>query len=148
MKHINLNLRLLMTVMAMALFITGCSDNESIDNPEEQQQDYSEVSRSAEIDRASDSMDDIAIDVYEIQEESENNRTAANFQLPDCVTITVVMEQNYREITIDFGTEGCLVHGNLLKGKITFFFYKLSRKRSIIYTVVKIVFKLQSFLQL
>lgn len=119
MKHINLNLRLFMTVMAMALFITGCSDNESVDNtPDEQQQDFSEVSRSAEIDRASDSMDDIAISVYEIQEQSEQNRTTANFQLPDCVTVTVVMEQNYREITIDFGTEGCLVNGNLLKGKI------------------------------
>lgn len=119
MKHINLNLRLFMTVMAMALFITGCSDNESVDNtPDEQQQDFSEVSRSAEIDRASDSMDDIAISVYEIQEQSEQNRTTANFQLPDCFTVTVVMEQNYREITIDFGTEGCLVNGNLHKGKI------------------------------
>ena len=119
MKHINLNLRLFMTVMAMALFITGCSDNESVDNtPEEQQLDQSEVARSAEIDRASDSLDDIAISVYEIQEQSEQNRSAANFQLPECVTVTVVMEQNYREITIDFGTEGCLVHGNLLKGKI------------------------------
>ena len=118
MKHIKLNLRLFMTVLALTLFITGCSDNESVDNQEEQQQDYSEVSRSSEIDRASDSMDDIALDVYEIQEASETNRSVANFNLPECVTITVVMEQNYREITIDFGSDGCLVHGNILKGKI------------------------------
>jgi len=118
MKQINLNLKLLFTLLTISLFITSCSDNETVTN-DEQQQDYSEVARSAEIDKASDSMDDISIDVYETQERSEENRTTANFNmLPDCVTVTVVMQQNYREITVDFGTEGCLIHGNVLKGKI------------------------------
>jgi len=116
MKQINL--RLLFTLLAFSLFITSCSDNETVDN-NEQQQDYSEVSRSAEIDKASDSMDDISIDIYETQEMSEINRSTANFSmLPECVTVTVVMQQNFREITIDFGSEGCLIHGNILKGKI------------------------------
>lgn len=116
MKQINL--RMLFTLLAFSLFITSCSDNETVDN-NEQQQDYSEVSRSAEIDKASDSMDDISLDIYETQEMSEINRSTANFSmLPDCVTVTVVMQQNYREITIDFGTEGCFIHGNILKGKI------------------------------
>lgn len=118
MKHINLNLRLLMTLLTVSLFIVSCSKDEPVNNDEPQQQDTSEVRSSAEIDHASDAMDDISLDVYEIQEDSEINRAPANFNLPDCVTITVVIEQNYREITIDFGTEGCLVHGNLLKGKI------------------------------
>ncbi|RZW43869.1 MAG: hypothetical protein EX263_11155 [Flavobacteriaceae bacterium] len=111
------NLKMLFTVHAISLFIVGCSKDEPV-NDDPQQQDYSEVSRSAEIDLASDAMDDIALDVYETQEMSEQGRAVANFNLPDCVTITVVIEQNYREITIDFGTEGCLVHGNILKGKI------------------------------
>ncbi len=118
MKHIKLNLKLLMTLLTLSLFIVSCSDNEP-DNNDTQQQDYSEVSKSAEIDKASDSMDDISLDIYETQEASEINRSTANFNmLPDCVTVTVVMQQNYREITIDFGTEGCLIHGNILKGKI------------------------------
>lgn len=118
MKQINLNLKLLFTLLTFSLFIASCSDNETVTN-DEQTQDYSEVSRSAEIDKASDSMDDISIDVFETQEMSEENRSTANFNmLPECVTVTVVMQQNYREITIDFGTEGCLIHGNILKGKI------------------------------
>lgn len=118
MKQINLNLRLLMTLVMASLFIVSCSKEEPVNNDEPQQQDTSEVRSSAEIDHASDAMDDISLDVYEIQEQSEINRSTANFNLPDCVTVTVVMEQNYREITIDFGTEGCLIHGNVLKGKI------------------------------
>ena len=108
-----------MTVLAISLFITGCSDNDEPVNNDEQQQDYSEVSKSAEIDKASDSMDDISIEIYEEQERSEENRTTSDFSMmPDCVTVTVVIQQNYREITIDFGSEGCLIHGNILKGKI------------------------------
>ncbi len=119
MKQMKLNLKLLLTVFTLSLFIVGCSDNEPVENDEPQQQDTSEVSRSAQIDKASESIDDIALEVYEIQEESETNRSAADFNmLPDCVSITVVIEQNYREITIDFGSEGCQVQGNVLQGQI------------------------------
>ncbi|MBT8256954.1 MAG: hypothetical protein KJO05_12650 [Bacteroidia bacterium] len=119
MKHFISNQKLLFTVFALSLLIVGCSDNEAVENDEPVVQEYTEVSRSAEIDKASESIDDISIEVYEIQEESENNRSEANYNmLPDCVTVTVVMQQNYREITIDFGSEGCLIHGNLLKGQI------------------------------
>ena len=114
------NLKLCMTFVLLTLFVTSCSDNETVENTDEQQQDYSEVSRSSEIDKASASMDDIAIEVYEAQELSEENRAAtADFsRIPECVTITVVAQQGYREITIDFGTEGCLINGNILKGQI------------------------------
>jgi hypothetical protein len=114
----NLNLRLLFTFLTVALFITSCSTNDEPVENEEQQQDYSEVSSSAEVDEASAIMDDISIEVYETQEAIDTGRSASNFNLPDCVTITVVIEQNYREITIDFGTDGCVVRGNVLKGKI------------------------------
>lgn len=116
MKH----LKLFMTFVLLALFVTSCSDNETVENTDEQQQDYLEVSRSSEIDKASASMDDIAIEVYEAQELSEENRVdAADFsRIPECVTITVVAQQGYREITIDFGTEGCFINGNILKGQI------------------------------
>ena len=118
MKNMNLNLRLLFAIVALGFFITGCSDNDEPVNNDEQQLDYSEVARSAEVDKASASIDDISIDVYETQEASEDTHAPVNFNLPECVTVTVVLEQNYREITIDFGEEGCLVHGNFLQGKI------------------------------
>ena len=113
MKHFNLTFRLIITVFALSLFTLSCSDDETVENDQPEAQDYTEVSRSAEIDYASSAIDDISIEVYEIQE------APANFNmLPGCVTVTVVMEQNYREITIDFGSDPCLINGNLLQGQI------------------------------
>lgn len=104
--------------LLMIVSITSCSDeNETIDT-DNQQLDYAEVLLESQMDRASEAMDDIAISVYETQEASEENRNPINFNLPDCVTVTVVLEQGFREITIDFGTEGCEVNGNVLKGQI------------------------------
>ena len=118
MKKMNLSLSKLIAVMALAVFVTACSsDNEGVELTT-QDRETEEVAKSSEIDKASSIMDDIAISVYESQEQSELSRTSANFNMPDCVTITVVIEQNYRQITIDFGTEGCQVHGNILMGKM------------------------------
>ncbi len=115
----NLTRNMFMTVAVCALTFLGCSENEAIEiDEQEMEQDYSEVVLSSEIDESSEAIDDIALDVYETQEDSEVGRTLPDFNLPDCVTITVVAEQDYREITIDFGTEGCLIRGNILKGKI------------------------------
>lgn len=115
----NLTRNMFMTVAVCALTFLGCSNNDVIEiDEQEMEQDYSEVVLSSEIDESSEAIDDIALDVYETQENSEVGRTLPDFDVPDCVTITVVVEQNYREITIDFGTEGCLIRGNVLKGKI------------------------------
>ncbi len=104
---------------AMVLFtVMSCNDDSESVDTDEQQLDYAEVLLESQMDQASEAIDDIALDVYEVQESSEASKNAANFNLPDCVTITVVLEQGSREITIDFGTEGCEVNGNVLKGKI------------------------------
>ncbi len=118
MKKINLSNKAVVAIMVLGLLFTACSDNESVDE-DSQGQDYSEVILSSEIDEASAALDDIALDIYSVQESSETSRMDAGFNnIPDCVTITLVAQQGYRELTIDFGTEGCLVHGNLLKGKM------------------------------
>jgi len=119
MKKMNLTRNMFVVLAVFTLTFFGCSDNKAVEiNEQELQQDYSEVVLSSEIDEASAAMDDIAIDVFETQESSETGRTLPHFNVPDCVTVTVVIEQNFREITIDFGTEGCLIRGNVLKGKI------------------------------
>ncbi|WP_353779865.1 hypothetical protein [Winogradskyella sp. 3972H.M.0a.05] len=117
MKTIKVTTKLLSMLVVLGLTFTGCSDNESVE-PEAELQDVTEMRLAAEIDEASGTMDDIAIEIYERQEQSELGRTEPNFGMPDCVTITVVFEQNFREVTIDFGTEGCYINENLLKGKI------------------------------
>jgi hypothetical protein len=116
MKQFRLTTKTLSLLLVIAFGITSC--NTETEDLDESQVDYTEVMRSSEIDRASDSMDDISLKVFEIQEESENTRTIADYQLPECVTVTVVMEQNYREITIGFGEEGCLIQENLYQGQI------------------------------
>jgi len=124
MKKLKLSTNIWVFFVVLGLTFTACSNNDS-DEQEEESQDYSEVVLSSEVDRASDSMDDIAIQVYEAQEEVEiggpnfGDRTVSELNdFPDCVTITVVVEAMSRELTIDFGAEGCLINGNLLKGKM------------------------------
>ena len=120
MRKLNVTKQMIMMVAILTLVFTACNDNESVEI-ETQELDYDEVVLSSEIDKASETMDDISLDVYEAQEASESETgklSGGFFPLPDCVTVTLVAEQNSRDITIDFGTEGCEVHGHVLKGKI------------------------------
>jgi hypothetical protein len=140
MKKLNVTKQMFMVATGLALILTGCSDNEPVvSGVQELEQDSTEIAMSAEIDVASETMDDIAIDAYEAQEASENTtgRVAngqESYSLPDCVTITVVAEQNSREITIDFGTEGCEVRGHILKGKILLSYTRDPEAREILIT--------------
>ena len=105
------------SILSLAIIFTvySCTDD---NNSDSQQQDYQEVAKSAEIDLASEALDDIAIQLVETQQNSEQSRIPANFNMPNCVTVTVVLEQNYREITVDFGTDGCMINGNIYQGQM------------------------------
>lgn len=117
MKNLKSIMKMTATMVILSLVFTGCSKDEVV-GTEEQQLDTSEVALLAEIDEASEAMTDIMIDVYEFDANEAGRVSSPPGGLPDCVTITVVLEQGYREVTIDFGTEGCEVRGNVLKGKI------------------------------
>ena len=119
MKNLNALKKGVLGLMVLGLTFTSCSKDETTET-ENQVQDTSEVERSAEIDQIDNVLGDLVIDAYEGQELSETDRTTYNGDIPDCVTITVVVQQNYRQVTLDFGTEGCLVRGHLLKGQIIF----------------------------
>ncbi|WP_430466722.1 hypothetical protein [Winogradskyella ouciana] len=119
MKNLNALKKGVLGLMVLGLTFTSCSKDETTET-ENQVQDTSEVERSAEIDQIDNVLGDLVIDAYEGQELSETGRTTYNGDIPDCVTITVVVQQNYRQVTLDFGTEGCLVRGHLLKGQIVF----------------------------
>ena len=123
MKNFKLTNNVWMFLVVVGFIFNACSNNDT--DEQEEAQDFSEVALSSEIDGASDAMDDIAIQIYEDQEEVESggantegdlDRTANMF--PECVTITVVIEAMSREITVDFGTEGCVINGNTFKGKM------------------------------
>lgn len=133
-KNENLNTKIVMVLIVFALTFLGCSSNNGAIEIEAQEQDFSEVVLSSEIDESSEAMDDIVLDVFETQENSEAGRTPPDFNLPDCVTVTVVLEQNFREIIIDFGTEGCLIRGNILKGKIVLSYERIPDAQQILIT--------------
>ncbi len=120
MKNFNAVKRGVLGLMTLALVFTSCSKDETSDNSDDLAQDTSEVQRSAEIDQIDNVLGDLVIDAYEEQELDVADRGTYTSDIPDCVTITIVAQQGYRQVTLDFGTEGCLIHGHLIKGQIIF----------------------------
>jgi hypothetical protein len=116
MKTFNLTTKFLLVLVVLGLTFTSCTSNESED-PEVQEQDYSEVVMASEMDRVSASLEDFLIEVYEDQEDSESRIGYSRTPFPDCATVTVITELGYRQITINFG-EGCMVREHLYQGKI------------------------------
>ncbi|CAN0548786.1 unnamed protein product, partial [Ectocarpus sp. 8 AP-2014] len=127
-NNFNLLKKGILGLVVLGLTFTSCSKDETTEQ-ENQLEDTQEVQRSAEIDQIDNILGDLIIDAYEEQEltagrstklEGNSNTVDYSKDIPDCVTITVVAEQGYRQVTLDFGTDGCVVNGHLLKGQIVF----------------------------
>lgn len=126
--------QLMLALVVLGLAFTSCSTEDTAVE-QEQNEDISEVRLSSEIDTAASVVGDIIIDSYELQESNELGRfSQEQSALPDCVTITVVAEQFFREVTVDFGTEGCVVHGHLLKGQIVFSYTRNPEAQQVLIT--------------
>lgn len=117
MRHIKLYLFPLGLTVLWGLCSISCSDNNGVGYTETVE-DTTEILRSTQMDRLDNILGDIVIDAYTTYELYETGRNAQSLLLSDCVTVTITAEQNVREISIDFGSEGCIVRGNLLKGHI------------------------------
>jgi hypothetical protein len=117
MKTFNLT-KVVLALVVLGLTLTSCSENDTTD-PITEDQDVSEVIQSAEMDQVSAALEDFIIDIYEEQEAAEAKGASMSKQnLPDCVTVTLVAQQNFRELTIDFGLDGCLIRGHMYRGQI------------------------------
>ncbi|MBR9844860.1 MAG: hypothetical protein GYB35_01545 [Algicola sp.] len=114
--------RNLIALAASLIVFASCSNEDSNAGNEEQSEDTTELRRAAEVDVASETLSDIIIDVFEAEENESLDRLAndSNSMIPDCVTITVVAQQGFREVTLDFGSEGCVINGHLIQGQIVF----------------------------
>jgi hypothetical protein len=109
-----------LSLLVLGLVFTSCSKDETATEQVNQSDDTTEVQRSAEIDQIDNVVGDLVIDAYEGQENSESGRNSYTGDIPECVTITVVAQQGYRQVTLDFGTEGCVVNGHLIQGQLIF----------------------------
>lgn len=126
-KSFNTLKNTILSLLTLAVVFTSCSNNDETIETENFTQDTTEVKRSAEIDQIDNILGDLVIDAYEAQEAtadrsgvSTNGSDSYAKDIPECVTITVVAQQNYREVTLDFGTEGCEINGHIIQGQIVF----------------------------
>lgn len=109
----------LITLMLSATFFIAC------DKDDEMQEDLSAetinlktAETEAVIDKASDEASVIIEEAYLTEEYPATKSNALERYLPDCVTITKVITQNMKTVTVDFG-EGCeLRNGNFVSGAI------------------------------
>ncbi|MBC2844515.1 hypothetical protein [Winogradskyella flava] len=120
MKDFNVIKKVVLSLTVLGLVFTSCSDDNEAAEPENEVQDVLEVQRSAEIDQIDNILGDLIVDAYEEQELDVADRGTYTRDIPDCVTITIVAQQGYRQVTLDFGTDGCMVRGHLIKGQIVF----------------------------
>jgi hypothetical protein len=109
-----------LSLLVLGLVFTSCSKDETATEQDNQSDDTTEVQRSAEIDQIDNVVGDLVIDAYEGQENSESGRNSYTGDIPECVTISVVAQQGYRQVTLDFGSEGCVVNGHLIQGQLIF----------------------------
>ncbi|GAB4507319.1 MAG: hypothetical protein Tsb004_01410 [Allomuricauda sp.] len=103
------------------LMFVSCSKDSS--NEEElttvEVMSATELQFSDETDMITEEIMSIAEDVYATEEIAATSKgNYSSDYLPDCVTVSVVLNQGMREVTLDFG-EGCeLPTGNLVSGKV------------------------------
>ncbi len=118
MKRQKLNWSILLLAL-IGLFLTSCQDEDtSIDTSASQEIDLKSTETETELDNVSDESSALIEEAYLTEEFAETKSIPGNRYLPDCVTITKVITQNNKEVTVDFG-EGCeLRNGNMVSGKI------------------------------
>ena len=109
-------------IIALALFglvLTSCNESDTIQEELSTEEiDLKAAETEAEIDKVSDESSAIIEEAYLLEEFPITKSNVTDRYLPDCVTITVVIVQNMKTVTLDFG-EGCeLRNGNFVSGKI------------------------------
>ena len=109
-------------IIALTLFgliFISCNDSDTIqEDLSTEAIDVKAAETEAEIDKVSDESSAIIEEAYLMEEFPITKSNATDRYLPDCVTITVVIVQNMKTVTLDFG-DGCeLRNGNLVSGKI------------------------------
>ena len=107
-----------LVLVVLALIINACSENDTTD-VDSQGQDVSEVTKAAEMNEISAALEDFIIETYENQEDAESRGTPDSFsRMPDCVTLTLVAQLGFRQLTVDFGIDGCMIRGHMYRGQV------------------------------
>ena len=119
MKTLKSTWNVFVSTVCFVTVLTSCSEDNEPDLPNDGF-DTAEIIAASEIDAMEVELENLVIEFSEFQEASETGRFTQPPQLPECVSVNIVLEQNFREVTLDFGSEGCLIRGHLLRGKLIF----------------------------
>jgi hypothetical protein len=114
MKNILIFRNSILSLLAIGFFFISCSESDDSIEADNTAETILEIQRSSEIDQVDSVLGELVIKSYEEQETESANT------IPECVTVTIIAQQNFREVTLDFGNEGCFVNGHLLKGQIIY----------------------------
>ncbi|MBQ4804922.1 hypothetical protein J8L88_18805 [Aquimarina sp. MMG015] len=97
--------------------LVGCNNEEATDQLSVDEIDREEATLTATIDDGSEVLSDLTLQGFE--DEESLAKSNINRFLPDCATVTIELTDTTKNVTIDFGTEGCEVRsGHIVKGKI------------------------------
>ena len=111
----------MVAVALLGLVLTGCNNNDEIQEELKSEViDVKTTETQAEVDNVSEGVSAIIEETYLNEEfpDLRKTQTIKTQYLPKCVTVTIVLVQNKKTATIDFG-DGCeLRNGNFVSGKI------------------------------
>ncbi|WP_274475292.1 hypothetical protein [Mangrovimonas aestuarii] len=107
-------------IFAFSLAFTGCSKEDTLsEQNQNQEQNMVEVVLAAQMDQITTSIEDLIIETYQNQEsETSRQNTENQVMNSDCMSISAVIQAGFKQVTIDFGNEGCSINGYVYKGKI------------------------------
>ena len=120
MTQFQSKLRIFTVLAFIGLVFTGCTKDET-DPSNNEELNSEELRMATEMDDIETVVEDVVISSYEVQEISETSDRAYRNPpptFPPCVTVTAVLQLNHRELTIDFGNEGCFFKGRVFRGQI------------------------------
>ncbi len=104
----------LMTIFSVILF--ACDRDDSNDEIIESI-DLEEAALTAKVDNATEVISDTFLQTIESEESLQKGPIHPH--LPECATVTVELTDTSKEVTVDFGSEGCVVRGgHTVKGKV------------------------------
>ncbi|SDB66323.1 hypothetical protein SAMN03097699_3224 [Flavobacteriaceae bacterium MAR_2010_188] len=102
-------------LLTFILCVSCSEDNNTNDEP---QTDVSDIILALQVDEIETLTADFIIAAFQIQQASEVNRTSERLtDLPNCINVTIMTEQNSREIKLDFGS-GCATNGHEIRGSL------------------------------
>lgn len=112
MKTSVLKLNVVM-ILFLAISIVSCNnDEESITSSE--QITSEDISSAEEVDKTIEEVNNIIEQAY-VEEEGGLTASRGTSFFPECLTKTVVLTDNSKKVTLDFG-DGCMVRGHFIAG--------------------------------